>query len=252
MKAQEFRKLIREEIKKVLKEEVDPNATYKINVGTSRGEFDPSDVKKVSGQPLTVAKAVMKMAFKDYIKAGYDKDEILEEYVRMFKLDEYTYFILTGEEDVAVVGSPKSKTYGEFWTLLDTDPEAAESMFEDMDTASEDADEIELGSQGTSGIGSATAKTQPRIYGANVGDVVTAAIGPLVGKGDFKVIEVYPDEKSVYAAIAKLPKAQGNKAKQWFEYIDMMRGPFAQIVPVKGLKPNDFPKFIKSNALVKK
>jgi hypothetical protein len=144
MKASEFRKLIREEVRKALKEELDPNATYKINVGVSRGEFDPSDIKKVSGQPSMVAKAVMKMAYEDYIEAGYDEDEILEEYVRMFKLDEYTYYILTGEEDVVLVGSPKSKKYGAFWSLVETDPEAAESMFQDIEEDSMNADDIEL------------------------------------------------------------------------------------------------------------
>jgi len=64
--------------------------------------------------------------------------------VRMFKLDEYTYYIMTGEEDVVVVGSPKSKKYGKFWSLIETDPEAAESMFEDIEEDSTNADEIEL------------------------------------------------------------------------------------------------------------
>ena len=144
MKASEFRKLIREEVRKVLKEELDPNATYKVSVGVSRGEFDPSDVKKVSGQPLMVAKAVMKMAYDDFIDADYEEDEILSEYVRMFKLDEYTYYIMTSEEDVVIVGSPKSKTYGKFWSLIDTDPEAAELMFQDIEEDSTNADEIEL------------------------------------------------------------------------------------------------------------
>jgi len=185
MKASEFRKLIREEVRKALNEDprfdapplknlakrsadmaarakanamrgignvgqtvttskLDPNATYKINVGTSRGEFDPSDIKKVSGQPSMVAKAVMKMAYDDLIDADYEEDEILSEYVRMFKLDEYTYYIMTGEEDVVVVGSPKSKKYGKFWSLIETDPEAAESMFEDIEEDSTNADEIEL------------------------------------------------------------------------------------------------------------
>jgi len=144
MKATEFRKLIREEVRRALKEAIDPNATYKINVGVSRGEFDPSDIKKVSGQPSMVAKAVMKMAYDSFIDADYEEDEILEEYVRMFKLDEYTYYIMTGEEDVVLVGSPKSKKYGKFWSLVETDPEAAESMFEDIEEDSMNADEIEL------------------------------------------------------------------------------------------------------------
>lgn len=144
MKLTEFRKLIREEVRRVLKEQIDPNATYKIDVDVSRGEFSPSGAKKISGQSLVVAKAVMKMAYDNYIKAGYEEDEILGEYVRAFKLDEYTYYIITDEESVTVVGSPKSKTYGEFWSLIDTDPEAAKSAFEDMDVASGDADEIQL------------------------------------------------------------------------------------------------------------
>ena len=48
MKITEFRKLIREEVRKVIKEvKLDPNATYKVDVGASRGEFDPSDLNTV-------------------------------------------------------------------------------------------------------------------------------------------------------------------------------------------------------------
>ena len=69
MKISEFRKLIREEVRKVIKEvKLDPNATYKVDVGASRGEFDPSDLKKVSGEPLMVAKAVKKKGNQDLRK----------------------------------------------------------------------------------------------------------------------------------------------------------------------------------------
>ena len=126
MKISEFRKLIREEVRKVLKEaKLDPNATYKIDVGASRGEFDPSDLKKVSGEPLMVAKAVKKRAIADN-----DGDD---EFAMGYKLDNDTYYIMTGEESVTIVGKPKSKKYGAFWSLLSTDENAAAEMFDAMD-----------------------------------------------------------------------------------------------------------------------
>jgi hypothetical protein len=135
MKISEFRKLIREEVRKVIKEaELDPNATYKVDVGVSRGEFDPSDIKKVSGEPLMVAKAVKKIAIADM-----DGDD---EFVSGYKLDNDTYYILTGEESVTVVGRPRSKKYGAFWSLIDTDYKAAELMFQDIEEDSMNADEI--------------------------------------------------------------------------------------------------------------
>jgi hypothetical protein len=135
MKISEFRKLIREEIRKVVREAMlDPNTTYKVDVGTSSGEFDPSDIKKVSGEPLMVAKAVKKKAIADM-----DGDD---EFVSGYKLDNDTYYILTGEESVTVVGKPKSKKYGAFWSLIDTDYKAAELMFQDIEEDSMNADEI--------------------------------------------------------------------------------------------------------------
>lgn len=126
MKITEFRKLIREEVRKVIKEaKLDPNATYKIDVGASRGEFDPSDLKKVSGEPLMVAKAVKKRAIADN-----DGDD---EFAMALKLDNDTYYIMTGEESVTIVGKPKSKKYGAFWSLLSTDENAAAEMFDVME-----------------------------------------------------------------------------------------------------------------------
>ena len=126
MKILEFRRLIREEVRKVIKEaKLDPNATYKIDVGASRGEFDPSDLKKVSGEPLMVAKAVKKKAIADN-----DGDD---EFAMALKLDNDTYYIMTGEESVTIVGKPKSKKYGAFWSLLSTDENAAAEMFDAME-----------------------------------------------------------------------------------------------------------------------
>ena len=135
MKISEFRKLIREEVRKVIKEvKLDPNATYKIDVGVSRGEFDPSDLKKVSGEPLMVAKAVKKRAIADN-----DGDD---EFAMGYKLDNDTYYIMTGEESVTIVGKPKSKKYGAFWSLLSTDQEAAAEMLDLMDEKSVDSPTI--------------------------------------------------------------------------------------------------------------
>jgi hypothetical protein len=138
MKISEFRKLIREEVRKVVNEaKLDPNATYKIDVGVSRGEFDPSDLKKVSGEPLMVAKAVKKRAIADMDGSAFD-----EEFVSGYKLDNDTYYILTGEESVTVVGKPKSRKYGAFWSLIGTDDEAAADMLDLMDEKSVDSPTI--------------------------------------------------------------------------------------------------------------
>lgn len=136
MKISEFRKLIREEVRKVVNEaKLDPNATYKIDVGVSRGEFDPSDLKKISGEPLMVAKAVKKKAIADM-----DGDD---EFVSAYKLDNDTYYILTGEESVTIVGKPKSKKYGAFWSLMNSeDEEAAADMLDLMDEKSVDSPTI--------------------------------------------------------------------------------------------------------------
>ena len=135
MKISEFRKLIREEVRKVVNEaKLDPNATYKIDVGVSRGEFDPSDLKKVSGEPSMVAKAVKKKAILDM-----DGDD---EFVSAYKLDNDTYYILTGEESVTIVGKLKSKKYGAFWSLMSTDEEAAADMLDLMDEKSIDSPTI--------------------------------------------------------------------------------------------------------------
>jgi len=135
MKISEFRKLIREEVRKVIKEvELDPNATYKVDVGASRGEFDPSDLKKVSGEPLMVAKAVKKKAIADN-----DGDD---EFAMALKLDEDTYYIMTGEESVTIVGKPKSKKYGAFWSLIGTDDKAAAKMFDAIEDATTKAKQI--------------------------------------------------------------------------------------------------------------
>jgi len=88
-----------------LKESLDPNSTYQIDTTTEGGE--PDDVKQVSGDPLTIAKSIKKAAIQ---QMGSD------EFVSAFELDKDTYYIITGEETVAVVGKPKSAKYGNFWT----------------------------------------------------------------------------------------------------------------------------------------
>ena len=124
-------------------EQGDLDVTLVVDIISCRGEFDPSEVKQVVGSSFETAKARLKIAIDEHEEADYSEEEI-DENVRMFKLDEYTYFILTGEDEACIVGSPKSEAYGEFWSLINDDPEAAAEMFEDMDIASEDAEEIEL------------------------------------------------------------------------------------------------------------
>lgn len=129
MKTSEFRKLIREEIRKVLKEaeeSLDPNATYTIQIGTSRGEYDPMGLKKVSGNPLTVAKAIKKKALSDLEGTDAPLDII-----DAFKIDNDTYMVVTSEEDVVIVGSPKSTKYGAFWS--DPSSKASEKLFNKME-----------------------------------------------------------------------------------------------------------------------
>jgi hypothetical protein len=130
MKATEFRKLIREEIRKVLKEAnapLDPNSTYTIQISTSNGEYDPYDVEKVSGDPLTVAKSIKKEAYDNLEGTDAPVDEI----VIAAKLDQDTYIVFTTEEDVVIVGRPRSKKYGAFW--LDPKSKASEKMFNKME-----------------------------------------------------------------------------------------------------------------------
>lgn len=129
MKASQFRKLIREEVRKVLKEvdaSLDPNATYMIQIGTSYGEYEPYEVKKVSGNPLMVAKAVKKKALSDLEGTDAPMDMI-----DAFKLDNDTYMVVTSEEDVTIVGSPKSKKYGAFW--IDPTSDESEELYYEME-----------------------------------------------------------------------------------------------------------------------
>jgi hypothetical protein len=107
---------------------LDPNATYTVQIGITGGEFDPYGVKKISGNPLIVAKAIKKKAYDNF----EDTDEPADEIVIGYKLDQDTYMVFTTEEDVVVIGRPKSETYGEFWSLLETDPDAASDMFDSM------------------------------------------------------------------------------------------------------------------------
>tara|TARA_R110000868_G_C10923404_1_gene765857 strand:+ start:1971 stop:2399 length:429 start_codon:yes stop_codon:yes gene_type:complete len=142
MKASEFRKLIREEVRKVLKEvdeSLDPNATYRVNISISRGEYDPSDIEKVAGEPLAVAKAVRKAAYDSMTDDGYD-DEDAGEFINAYRLDQDTYIIGTGEEDVTVVGRPRSKKYGAFW--LDPASEESEDLYYQMEDGIQGAQEV--------------------------------------------------------------------------------------------------------------
>ena len=194
MKVSQFKKLIREEVRKVLKEantSLDPNATYKVDITTSRGDFDPGKVKKVVGEPSRVAKAVEKMALDDMKAAGYDDEDDISEFIQVIKLDQDTYYILTGEEGVTIVGKPKSQKYGQFWTLIDTDLDAAADMFDTMD-----AD---------------TAKSPDRAQSFQVGDIVH----PLVDKRlQFKIVKLYSKESEFKAAMSKSPK--GKEALKWY------------------------------------
>ena len=129
MKTSEFRKLIREEVRKVLKEvdtPLDPNATYVVQISTSYGEYEPSQVRKVSGNPLMVAKAVKKKALSDLEGTDAPMDMI-----DAFKLDNDTYMVVTSEEDVTIVGSLKSKKYGAFW--IDPTSDESEELYYEME-----------------------------------------------------------------------------------------------------------------------
>tara|TARA_R110001606_G_scaffold226882_1_gene374966 strand:+ start:1328 stop:1684 length:357 start_codon:yes stop_codon:yes gene_type:complete len=101
------------ELAGLIKESLDPNGTYQLDTEYESGEdsfrrdnwLEPSDVKQVSGDPLTVAKAIMKKEF----------------YATGFELDKDTYYIVTGDDTITVVGSPKSAKYGGFWSAPDGD-----------------------------------------------------------------------------------------------------------------------------------
>ena len=131
----QFRQLIREEIRKVLKEanpSLDPNATYTVQIGTSYNEYDPYDVKKVSGNPMAVAKAIKQQTLRDLEGTDADLDMI-----EAFKLDNDTYMVVTSDEDVVIVGSPKSTKYGAFW--LDPKSKASKKLYRMMEDEAGDA-----------------------------------------------------------------------------------------------------------------
>lgn len=131
----QFRQLIREEIRKVLKEansSLDPNATYTVQIGTSYNEYDPYDVKKVSGNPMAVAKAIKQQTLRDLEGTDADLDM-----VEAFKLDNDTYMVVISDEDVVIVGSPKSPKYGAFW--LDPKSKASKKLYNKMEDDAGDA-----------------------------------------------------------------------------------------------------------------
>jgi len=49
---------------------------------------------------------------------------------------------MTGEESVTIVGKPKSKKYGAFWSLIGTDDKAAADMFDAIEDATTKAKQI--------------------------------------------------------------------------------------------------------------
>ena len=246
MKVSEFKKLIREEVRRVLSEaKLDPNATYKVDITVSRSEYDPGTVEKVAGEPLAVAKAVKKMAYDDLKAAGYSKSEI-GEYVMAYKLDQDTYYIITGEEDATVVGKPKSAKYGAFWSMSDE----SEEIFHQMEGDAVNAPQVQ-GMGGTvSSLGKVATKKQSSKKGIEVGDVVRSFTGRL---GDLKVVRVYPDKKAVAAAVAKLPAQQAEKARRWFDDANNRfdEGPFVQIVSAKGTDKENYPKILATTVLSK-
>ena len=114
-----------------LKESLDPNSTYQIDI-TYDHMLKPDDIKQVSGDPLTIAKSIKKAAIQ---KMGSDMAAHLDfayggdEFVSAYELDKDTYYIITGEETMTIVGKPKSVKYGSFWTS--PDQEWIEQMDED-------------------------------------------------------------------------------------------------------------------------
>lgn len=108
-----------------LAEALDPNSTYRIDTSFEGGE--ENDIKKVSGDPLAVAKTVKQEAIK---QMGSD------EFVSVFELDKDTYYILTGEESITVIGKPRSPKYGGFWSSPDGE------YIDQMDSDSMDARKV--------------------------------------------------------------------------------------------------------------
>ena len=184
MKVSQFRKLIREEVRRALNEDprydkpplknlakrpaymaaraaaqakkakrsgpsvgqtvtttnLDPNTVYKVDIISSRGGFDPGLLKKVTNQgpPRAVALAVWRVAK----EISFD-DDSLDGSVQGYKLDEDTYYILVGEEDITIVGKLTSKKYGKFWSMLaNGDLDGAEKLFNKMDADSANATDL--------------------------------------------------------------------------------------------------------------
>jgi len=132
MKLSQFRKLIREEVRRVVKERVrmtealDPNGTYRIDTDFEGGGITSEDIQKVSGDPVTAAMAVKQEAIK---KLGGSGSRLFS----VVQLDKDTYYITTGEEGVTIVGSPRSPNYGSFWSS--PNPAAVKQMDSDSMSA---------------------------------------------------------------------------------------------------------------------
>ena len=114
MNKSEFRKLIREEIRKIVREakggsttKLDPNSTYVCKVNLEHGE-GVTGMKKVMGDPLSVAQK---------LKKGNQ---------RILKVDNNTYLIELSDVRMILVGKPSSRNQYmvNFWKEYEKDPQS--------------------------------------------------------------------------------------------------------------------------------
>lgn len=144
MKISEFKKLIREEVQNVLKEiQIRPNGLYSVEINVGSG-FKPSEIKKLSGDlHYTAVRDGLKTAIENLKKSGNDLKSI-SKIVKAYLVDSDTYYIRTGKQTVTIMGSPKAKTYGQFWSLLDAKSRAAANMYKKMDAEKRKSNEVDL------------------------------------------------------------------------------------------------------------
>lgn len=142
MKLSQFRSLIREEVRRMirenknntkpapqrrkqLKEAIQDGVTYFLPVYTDAGwDFSANELKAMPGKnPLQVGKAETKRLRRKMEDDSWD----------LYQLDSYM-FMAIGEEGAFIVGTTQSPKYGQIWSMVEANKESAvQKMLGDME-----------------------------------------------------------------------------------------------------------------------